>query len=98
MTEINRVGGLEHLKLCQELMKTQKAICEEFGGLTVNPKLKGYWVDETGAVISDSVETWLIYADSGAINEKIRAFNERIKKITAQKSQAYGIDGKLYFV
>lgn len=30
--------------------------------------------------------------------EIIKAFNERIKKITAQKSQAYGIDGKLYFV
>ncbi len=69
----------------------------EFGGLTETGTETGYWSDN-GIVCEDSVQRWLIYGDSRSFEEKITEFNKRIKIVTHQKSQAFGIDGKLFFV
>jgi len=69
----------------------------EFGGLTETGTETGFWSDN-GIVCEDFVKRWLIYGDSRSFEEKIEAFNKRIKIVTHQKSQAYGIDGNLKFV
>jgi hypothetical protein len=96
------------LRANSELMRVQNEILRQFGGATVIPNAKGLWINQSGTLFKDSVEIWLIYANTDKsfeenaqkkqITEDITAFNERIKKITSQDSQAYGIDGKLFFV
>lgn len=86
------------------------ALIRLFGGLTVIPKCQGYWLNENKEIEADSVEIWLIYADfpeadtkANAIfkQTKMNAFLsilELIKDATRQKSQAYALNDKIYFL
>lgn len=96
------------LKAESELLRIQNEILRQFGGATVIPNVKGLWINQEGVKFKDSVEIWLIYANTDKsfeeiaqkkqITEDVTAFNKRIKEITAQDSQAFGIDGKLFFI
>jgi len=78
-----------------EIIKSE--ITHEFGGLTIIPNCKGYWEDST-QFYKDNGEIWLIYTASKDCLAIIEAYAKRIKNLTYQKAQAFGIDGKLYLV
>jgi hypothetical protein len=79
-------------------LEVEKAkLTREFGGLTQTGEEKGYWNDN-GEICVDTVERWLIYTASTDCFEIIESFAKRIKEITAQRSQVFGIDGKLFSV
>jgi hypothetical protein len=104
-TELNR--NIATHAYWTELEALKAEMIREFGGLTETGTETGYWNDN-GEICADTVKRWLIYADlskslekqahEAQIIENIGAFAKRIKEITAQKSQAFGIDGKLYLV
>jgi hypothetical protein len=81
-----------------KLINVRNLLIKAFGGLTVIPNANGFWINKSGLIEGDSVEIWLIYTDIEDSKLVIRGFAKQIKKITAQDSQAFGIDGKLFFV
>ena len=80
-----------------ELEALKAEMIREFGGLTETGTETGYWNDN-GEICADTVKRWLIYSPSADFFEIIEDFAKRIKKITSQKLQVFGIDGKLFSV
>jgi hypothetical protein len=80
-----------------ELEALKAEIIREFGGLTETNEERGYWWNNNEICV-DTVRRWIIYTESKDSYEIIEDFAKRIKNLTDQKSQAFGIDGKMYFV
>jgi len=86
------------------------ALIRLFGGLTIIPNCVGYWLNENKEIEADSVEIWLIYADFPEADTESNAIFKRttmntfltilelIKEATRQKSQAYALNNKIYFI
>jgi hypothetical protein len=104
-TELDAKHDINGKTMLNEVIRTE--LIREFGGLTETGTETGYWNDN-GEICADSVKRWIIYANTDKsfeekaqkkqITSDITAFAKRIKKLTAQDSQAFGIDGKLFFV
>ena len=87
-------------KLCSlnKLEELKVELCKEFGGLTVIPNCKGYWMDND-KLINDDVEIWTIYTNSEyGVYGKINAYSLQIKAICNQKTQLFALDGHVYFI
>jgi hypothetical protein len=80
-----------------ELEAIQADLVREFGGLTETGTERGYWNDN-GEICADTVKRWIIYAHHTESIAKIEAYAQRIKKITQQEKQAFGIDGKMVLI
>lgn len=94
-TELDAKHDINGKTMLNEVIRTE--LIREFGGLTETGTESGYWHNNSQICV-DSVKRWIIYTESKDCFEIIEAFAKRIKKITAQASQAFGIDGKLFFV
>lgn len=81
-----------------KLINVRNLLIKAFGGLTVIQNAIGFWINESGAIETDNAEMWLIYTNLKNTKSIIEAFAKQIKKITAQDSQAFGINTCLYFV
>ena len=93
-----------------ELEIAKRALIRLFGGLTIIPNCKGFWLNKNGKIEKDLVEIWLVYADFPQIKEeadrihvesKMQALTKvlsLIKQATHQKSQAYALNNKIYFI
>jgi len=94
-----------------ELQEAKRSLIKLFGGITVIPNCLGYWLNpQNGKIERDLVEIWLIYADFPEIKEEADRIHVEsqmqtlmrilslIKKATHQKSQAYALNDKIYFI
>jgi len=92
------------------LEMAKELLIEAFGGLTIIPNCKGFWLEDTQPnqtiktkkpkICEDSVEIWLIYTDSPKHYAEYNAkrLSAMIKEATVQKSQLYVINDKPYFI
>jgi hypothetical protein len=94
-TEIDR--NIARNAYWTDLEALKAEMIRQFGGLTETLPDKGYW-SKDGEICYDIVKRWIIYAHHPESVAIIKAFAQRIKKLTSQDKQAFGIDGKLYLV
>jgi len=103
---------IERKTIIDSLHAEKLCLTKLFNGLTVIPNCCGYWLnDNNGKIENDFVETWIIYVNDDLtekleyetvlrkdIEQKLKDSLTRIKKATQQKSQAYSVDNKIYFI
>lgn len=81
----------------EKLEKVKAEIIKEFGGLTVIPNNKGFWINDSNQMVSDNVDIWLIFTYN-CCEKSVNAYSLQIKAITTQCSQLYVIDNKSHMV
>lgn len=110
-TEIIKNVGKKFIRLEDKLDSEKQNLTKIFGGMTIIPNCHGYWLNDNDKVEKDFVETWIIYVNDNLtekleyetvlrkdIEEELKESLKRIKIATQQKTQAYAIDNKIYFI
>jgi hypothetical protein len=81
----------------EQLEQVKVQLSKEFGGLTVVPNCKGYWVDNEKLYV-DCTEIWIILSSTVITPSSIMKYAEQLKKICSQKSQLFSVNNQPYFV
>lgn len=92
------------IKTYQYLLRAKTDLIKLFNGLTELKNCTGYWINEKGLIESDKVNYWLIYTTKEHFKEGFNVEKTfigilmQIKELTKQKTQAYAIDGNMFFL
>jgi len=95
--ELYVVTTLVNDKAKLELEQLKVELCREFGGLTVVPNCKGYWLTNE-ELDYDDTEIWIILSATVITSSTIMKYAERLKSICSQKVQLFTANNTPYFV
>lgn len=81
----------------EQLEALRVELSNKFGGVTVVPNCRGYWVGNEKLYV-DCTEIWLILSSTVIPVSAIMDYAERLKKLCNQQSQLFAINNQPYFV
>jgi hypothetical protein len=84
----------------EQVEQTAKVLSECFGGATVTPAV-GYYVSNTGELVTEKTTVVFAYADTDALNKNVVRVIQRcvdIKREMKQESVGLEINGEMYFI
>lgn len=84
----------------KQVEQTAKVLSECFGGATVTPAV-GYYMSETGELVTEKTTVVFAYADTAALEQHIDRVIQLcvdIKREMKQESVGLEINGEMYFI